>query len=167
MKKYLVFTLIFSAVLGLTTAASAKDVGFPKAEPAVSLSVPGGWKAKRQEDRLYVTTEDEKSVIVEVSALKTSKQKGAEALAEMKASVEESFKNVEFKPMQEGGSNNVGLYILNGKGEDEDGEANLNAIMVTNGDNDDLFMIFIASTPEGSKEFGQDIATILASIKKP
>jgi hypothetical protein len=39
--------------------------------------------------------------------------------------------------------------------------------MVTNGDDDKLFMIFIAATPEGSKEFGEDIATILASIKKP
>lgn len=152
--------------LALTLSVSAKDAGFPKTDPVISISMPEGWKSRREEGRLYVTTDDDKSVIVEVSALKTSKQKGAEALAEMKASVEDAFKNVQFKPMQEGGSNNVGLYILNGTGEDDDGKANLNAIMVTNGDNDQLFMVFIAATPEGSKEFGEDIAAILASIKK-
>ncbi|GEP45652.1 hypothetical protein [Brevifollis gellanilyticus] len=165
MKRRIVCTLLLSLTLTLT--ATAKDVGFPKEEPAVSLAKPEGWKSKFEEGRLYITTEDDESVIIEVSALKTPKAKGAEALAEMKASVEETFKNVEYKPMQEGGSNNVGLYILNGTGEDEDGKAVLNAIMVTNGDNDDLYMVFIASTPEGSKEYGEDIATILASIKKP
>ncbi|MES2599151.1 MAG: hypothetical protein V4662_27740 [Verrucomicrobiota bacterium] len=165
MKNSLICTLLLS--LTMTVLATAKDVGFPKAEPAVSLDKPEGWKSKFEEGRLYVTTDDDESVIIEVSALKTSKQKGAEALAEMKASVEETFKKVEFKPMQEGGSNNVGLYILNGSGEDEDGKAVLNAIMVTNGDNDDLYMIFIASTPEGSKEYGEEIGAILASIKKP
>ncbi len=164
MKNCLVYALLF--FINSTIAVTAKDIGFPKEEPEISISKPEGWKARREDGRLYVTTDDDKSVIVEVSALKTSKQKGAAALAEMKASVEDAFKNVQFKPMQEGGSNNVGLYILNGTGEDDDGKANINAVMVTNGDNDKLFMVFIAATPKGSKEFGEDIAAILASIKK-
>ena len=164
MKSSLVCALLL--FLGMTAAATAKDLGFPKDMPAISIAKPEGWKSRREEGRLYVTTEDDKSVIVEVSALKTSKQQGAKALAEMKASVQDAFKNVEFEPMQEGGSNNVGLYILNGTGEDEQGKANLNAVMVTNGDDDKLFMVFIAATPKGSKAFGEDIAAILASIRK-
>ena len=164
MKNCLICALLL--FINMPLAATAKDLAFPKEEPVIAIAKPEGWKSKREEGRLYVTTEDDKSVIVEVSALKTSKQKGAAALAEMKASVEDAFKNVQFKPMQEGGSNNVGLYILNGTGEDDDGKANLNAVMVTNGDNDKLFMVFIAATPKGSKEYGEDIAAILASIKK-
>ena len=68
--------------------------------------------------------------------------------------------------MQEGGSNNVGIYILKGKGEDEHGKANINAVMVTNGDNDKLFMVFIAASLEGSEKFGTAIDALLKSLKK-
>lgn len=152
--------------IGMTLTTLAKDVGFPKDEPVISLSAPEGWKTRREEGRLYLTTADGSSVIVEVSALKATKKEAAKALAEMKASVAEAFKNVEYDPMQEGGSNNVGLYILNGTGEDDDGKAVLNVIMVTNGDTDELFMVFIAATTEGSKKHGEDITAILSSIKK-
>ena len=104
--------------------------------------------------------------MVEVSALKSSKQEGAKALEEMKKEVNSAFKNVTFDPIKEGGSNNLGLYILNGKGEDKDGKVNINAIMVTNGDDDKLFFVFVAASPPGSKEFGEDIGTILGSIRK-
>jgi hypothetical protein len=115
---------------------------------------------------LYLHSDDDDNVVVEVSALKATKKEGAKALEEMKNTVQEAFKNMEWKPMQEGGSNNVGIYILNGKGEDDQGKANINAIMVTNGDNDKLFMVFIASSPEGSEKYGADIDALLKSLKK-
>lgn len=158
--------LLSLALLLNVLPANAKDAGFPKASPVISVAVPEGWKTRYDEGNLYVTTKDELSVVVEVSALKASKAEGAKALEEMKKSVGEAFKNVKFEPMQQGGSNNVGLYILNGTGEDKDGKVNINAIMVTNGDDDKLFMVFVAASPEGSKEFGDDIAAVLSSIKK-
>lgn len=158
--------LLCLSLLGMTSLALAeKSAGFPKAEPVISIAVPEGWEVEYKDDNLYVSTEDE-GVIVEVSALEATKKEGAKALEEMKKSVQDAFKNVVFKPMQEGGSNNVGLYIINATGEDDEGKANLNAIMVTNGDNDQLFMVFIASSPEGSQKYGEGIAAILASIKK-
>lgn len=158
--------LCLALVLGSVASVFAKDAGFPQAKPEVAIAVPEGWKSRYEEGRLYVTTKDEQTVVVEVSALKASKQEGAKALEEMKKEVNSAFKNVTFQPMQEGGSNNVGLYILNGKGEDEDGKVNINAIMVTNGDNDKLYFVFVAASPEGSKEFGEDIGAILGSIRK-
>jgi hypothetical protein len=80
--------------------------------------------------------------------------------------VKETFKNVEFKPMQEGGANNLGLYLLNGTGEDEQGKAKLTAILVTNGDNEQLFMVFIAASDEGAQKFGEGIDGLLKSLKK-
>ena len=157
-------TIIVSFVL--LTPAFAEDAGFPKAKPVIALAVPEGWKSFYEEGRLYVTTEDEVSVVVEVSALKSSKQEGAKALDEMKEEVKAAFDNVTFDPMQEGSSNNVGLYILNGKGEDEDGKVNINAIMVTNGENDKLHFVFVAASPEGSKEHGEAIAEVLGSIRQ-
>ena len=158
--------LSLALVLGFTATIHAKDAGFPQGKPEVSIAVPEGWKSHFEEGKLYVTTKDELSVVVEVSALKSSKQEGSKALEEMKKEVNSAFKNVTFQPMQEGGSNNVGLYILNAKGEDENGKVNINAIMVTNGDNDKLYFVFVAASPEGSKEFGEQIAEVLGSIRK-
>jgi hypothetical protein len=158
--------LLCLAFLGLSLTSFAKDATYPKAEPMISMSVPEGWEAEWEEDLLYLRADDEDNVVVEVSALKATKQEGAKALEEMKATVQEAFKNVEWKPMQEGGSNNVGIYILNGKGEDDQGKANINAIMVTNGDNDKLFMVFVAASPEGSEKYGAQIDALLKSLKK-
>lgn len=164
MKILALFSL--ALVFGFTATIHAKDAGFPQGKPEVSIAVPEGWKSHFEEGKLYVTTKDELSVVVEVSALKSSKQEGSKALEEMKKEVNSAFKNVTFQPMQEGGSNNVGLYILNAKGEDENGKVNINAIMVTNGDNDKLYFVFVAASPEGSKEFGEQIAEVLGSILK-
>lgn len=163
MKSILILAL---AALAITPFASAGEAGFPEANPEVAIAVPEGWKSSYEDARLYVTTPDELSVVVEVSELKATKQEGAKALEEMKNEVNSAFKNVTFQPMQEGSSNNVGLYIINGKGEDENGKVNLNAIMVTNGDNDKLYFVFVASSPEAADEHGEDIAAILGSIHK-
>ncbi len=157
---------ILLAMFGLSLTTSAKDATYPKAEPVISLAVPEGWKTEWEDDLLYLRSDEDESVVVEVSALKATKQEGAKALEEMKTTVQESFKGMEWKPMQEGGSNNVGIYILNGKGEDEHGKANINAVMVTNGDNDKLFMVFIAASLEGSEKFGTAIDALLKSLKK-
>lgn len=164
MKIFALLTLVLA--FGIAVPAPAKDAGFPKAKPAIAIAVPDGWKTRYEDGRLYVTTEDELTVVVEVSALKATKQEGAKALEEMKEEVNAAFKNVTFQPMQEGGSGNVGLYILNGKGEDEHGKVNINAIMVTDGEDDHLHFVFIAASPKGSKQYGEEIATILRSIRK-
>lgn len=158
--------LLLASVLSFAVSPLfAEDAGFPQKSPVLSIAVPEGWEAEHEEGKLYITAGDD-DVVVEVSALKATKPEGAKALEEMKKSVQEAFKNVEFKPMQEGGSNNVGMYILNGTGEDDQGKANLSAILVTNGDKDQLFMVFVAASPEGSKEFGEGIDALLKSIKK-
>lgn len=158
--------LSLALVLGFTATIHAKDAGFPQGKPEVSIAVPEGWKSHFEDGKLYVTTKDELSVVVEVSALKATKKEGSKALEEMKAQVNEAFQNVTFDAMTEGGSNNMGFYILNGKGEDKDGKVIINAIMATNGDNDKLYFVFIAASPEGSKEFGEQIAEVLGSIRK-
>ena len=162
MKKalFLIASLLLSSVSVL-----AEDIGFPKSKPMIAMTVPDGWEAEYEEDKLYLRAGDE-DIVVEVSALKAPKAEGAKALEEMKESVKEAFKNVEFKPMQEGGSNNLGFYILNGTGEDDQGKAKLTAILVTNGDNDQLFMVFIAASEEGLKEFGEDVDALLKSLQK-
>lgn len=158
--------LLIAAVLGLFDAAIAEDATYPKVDPVISIAVPEGWATEWEDDLLYLRSDDDDHVVVEISALKATKQEGAKALEEMKETVGEAFKNLEWKPMQEGSSNNVGIYLLNGTGEDDHGKANINAIMVTNGDSDELFMVFIAASDEGSKEFGAEIDAMLKSLKK-
>ena len=157
---------VVALALAVLTPVVAEDAIFPKNKPAIALAVPAGWKSFYDDGRLYVTTEDELSVVVEVSTLKSTKQEGAKALEEMKEEVKSAFDNVTFDPMQEGSSNNVGLYLLNGKGEDKEGKVNLNAIMVTNGDNDTLHFVFVAASPEGSEKHAEAIAKVLGSIRK-
>jgi hypothetical protein len=158
--------LLLLTVLAFTSLPlMAEDASFPKSNPVLSMTVPEGWEAEFEDDKLYLIAGDE-DVVVEVSSLKAPKAEGAKALEEMKASVKEAFKNVEFKPMQEGGSNNLGFYLLNGTGEDDQGKAKLTAMLVTNGDNDQLFMVFIAASEEGSQKFGEGIDALIKSLKK-
>jgi hypothetical protein len=158
--------LLLITVLAFTSLPlMAEDASFPKSNPIISMTVPEGWETEFEDDKLYLIAGDE-DVVVEVSSLKATKAEGAKALEEMKNSVKETFKNVEFKPMQEGGANNLGLYLLNGTGEDEQGKAKLTAILVTNGDNEQLFMVFIAASDEGAQKFGEGIDGLLKSLKK-
>ena len=53
-----------------------------------------------------------------------------------------------------------------GKGEDDDGEVIINALMVTNGDNDKVYFVFVAASPEGAKEHSEDLAKVIGSIRK-
>jgi len=157
--------LIIAALVTLSVPVLAEDIGFPKSKPMIGMSVPDGWESEYEDGKLYLVAGDE-DIVVEVSSLKAPKAEGAKALEEMKKSVQEAFKNVEFKPMQEGGSNNLGFYILNGTGEDDKGKAKLTAMLVTNGDNDQLFMVFIAASEEGLKEFGEGVDALLKSLQK-
>jgi hypothetical protein len=157
--------LIIAALVTLSVPVLAEDIGFPKSKPMIGMTVPEDWEAEFEDDKLYLIAGDE-DVVVEVSSLKATKAEGAKALEEMKNAVKETFKNVEFKPMQEGGANNLGLYLLNGTGEDDQGKAKLTAILVTNGDNEQLFMVFIAASDEGAQKFGEGIDALLKSLKK-
>ena len=164
MKNVLLLFLALAAVF--TVPAGAEDAGYPEAKHELALAVPEGWKTRYEDDKLYVTTTDELSVVIEVSGLKATKKEGSAALAEMKNQVNEAFKNVTFDAMEQGGGANVGFYILNGKGEDDEGEVIINALMVTNGDNDKVYFVFVAASPEGAKEHGEDIAKVIGSIRK-
>lgn len=158
------------ACLGLLSAITAslaeEVVKYPKEKPVFSVTLPDGWAATFEDDVLYASPEDDDTVVLELSPLTSTKKEGAKAIKEMKDSAEETFKNVKYDEMQEGGAEGLGLYLFNAKGEDEEGKANLNLIMVTNGDDDRLFMLFVASPVDVDEEIGKEIGALLASLKK-
>lgn len=159
--------LLCLALLGMTSLALAdKTVKYPKTDSMLSLTLPDGWESKFKGDALFANPEDDDSLFIEVTPLEATKKEGAKAIAEIKKSIEADFKNVKYDPINEGGSNGLGLYVLNAEGEDDDGKAFLNAIMISNPDNDQLFLLLCIASPEGMKEHGAGFKSIIDSIKK-
>lgn len=158
--------LLCLVLMGLSMNSLAKDATFPEEEPMLSLTVPDDWESEWEEGRLYIVSDEDDNVVVEVSALEATKKEGEKAIEEMKKSVEEGFQNVKFDPMQQGGANNVGLFLFNATGEDDQGQANLNVMVVSNGDNDQLFMVFIAASDTGLKRYSEEISAMIQSLKK-
>ena len=102
-----------------------------------------------------------------VKPLTATKKQGSEAVAEIKEELAKSYgENIEYDKIEEGGTSNLGYYVLNAEAKVQDVTSFINSLIVTLPDSDELLLVQFASTAAGSKKNGEAIGEIIQSLKK-
>lgn len=164
--KSLLTLCLCSVLLSIAAHAADQNVSYPEDKPAITLTLPEDWVSETKQGRLYAHPPDDVSLFVEVKPLDATKKEGSKAIAEIKEWISQNFEDVKYDKLEEGGTNGLGLYILNAEGVGGDGKAFLNAAMVTFPDSDELFLMLAIATPDGSEKYGKTAAGIFESVRK-
>ena len=153
----------------LPAMAADQEVGFPEEGPLISLTIPDGWLHEYQGGMLHAASSQDLDTMtmMTVKPLTATKKQGSEAVAEIKEELAKSYgENIEYDKIEEGGTSNLGYYVLNAEAKVQDVTSFINSLIVTLPDSDELLLVQFASTAAGSKKNGEAIGELIQSLKK-
>lgn len=164
MKKSLI--LCFITLLSSPFVMADQSINFPENAPQLDVAFPDDWELKPKDGVLFAHPKDDSNFFMELSKLEADKDHPDEAMEEAKASIEDSFKNVTYdeKPT-EGENPGVTLQVLNAKGEDEEGKANINLILANHTESGDTYMLLWVSSSEAFEKHAEIAAKVIESIE--
>jgi hypothetical protein len=141
-----------------------QPVSFPKKEPLIDLSFPDDWELKPKEGVLYAHPAEDASYFMSLAPLEATNADLPAAAAEVKQGVEDLFKNVKYEEpeMTEVGALNI--MLINAKGQDEDGKANINLWMIARKDAPTVLLLKCVSSPKAFAKYGEQGLHILKTI---
>jgi len=160
--------IILCLALVLTPCFAAKadqEHDYPPDDSLITLTFPDSWDVKVKNGRLYASPAGDSGLFVEVSALESSPEQSEEAIKEAKASIEESFHDVTYDPLQSTEINTLGVNVINAKGVDKEGKANINAVLIVHPKSKRIFMMLAISSQEAFEKHGEVIPKIIESLK--
>jgi len=166
-------TLITAAfLLTLPILGNAEEVAYPEGNPLMTLTIPEGWRSHQEDGVLSAAASEELDMLLVVRPLEATKKQGSEALAEVKAALDKVYGDaIEYDKLEEGGTENLGFYILNSTAKTQtadEGETTsyINSLIVTFPDSDQLLLVQFLATEAGSKKHGEALGEVVASLKK-
>ncbi len=164
MKTSLLLSLAILLTASLSFAAD-KAVDFPKEAPVLTFALPATWQVDYKDDAIMATpTKDDDSVIVEVDEMAAGPDAYDAALKEAKDTVSE-FKNLKWDDIQKGDKDGLGIAILNAEGEDENGKAFINLVLLAKPSSKNFILLSCISSKEGSDKYGPAIGAMIGSLK--
>jgi hypothetical protein len=171
MKKLLI--LCAAALLHAIPATAAdQEVGYPENNARIALTIPDGWVSREKDGILQAAASEELDTMLIVRPLKAKKTEGSQAIAEVKNSLSELYgERIDYSELEEGGSDHMGVYVLNAKAvvrtaDATDVNAIINSLILTFPDNDDLVLAQILTTEAGLEKNGEDIGKLVQSIQR-
>ena len=155
----------------LPALAADQEMSYPEEGPIVTVVIPDGWIHGYDDGALNAASSGDLETLLTLKPLLAKKSEGSAALEEIKAPLDEAYEgNITHSEVQEGGAENLGLYVVNSKAKmtANDGETNIfiNSVMITFPDTDQILLLQVISTEAGSEKNGEAIDQILKSIKK-
>jgi hypothetical protein len=132
--------------------------------PLIDLVFPDTWEVKPKEGVLYAHPADDASYFISLAPLTATSDDPPSAVAEVKADVEDLFKNVTYKEPELTEAGPLNVMLINAKGEDEDGVANINLWMIARKDVPTVLLLKCVSSPEAFKKHGDEGLEIIRSM---
>lgn len=164
--------LCLAALLFSLPARAGEDVEFPKDEPLISFTIPDGWKTHEEGGVFQAAASQDLDTMLVIRPLKATKKQGSQVIAEIKETLDKTYGDaIEYDKLEEGGTSNLGFYVLNAEAKthsanEGDVTSHINSLMITFPDSDELLLAQFLSTQAGSDANGEDIASIIHSLKK-
>jgi hypothetical protein len=158
-------------LLALPAMAADQEMSYPEEGPLITVVVPDGWISAYEDGELHAAASEKLDTLLTVKTLEATKKEGTAAIAEIKAPLDEAFgEGITHGELQEGGAENLGFYLINSKAKSttDEGEQTsfINSVMVVLPDSEQVLLVQIMSSEEGSEKHGEAIDKILKSIKK-
>lgn len=159
-----ILLLSFTTLL-LTPALKAdQEVSYPKDGPIIDLAFPDDWKVKPKDGVLYAHPEDDAGFFITLAPLEATSEDPSAAVKEVKDEIEDLFKNVTYKEPQTTEAGDIDIMLINAKGEDEDGVANINIWMIAKKGEETLLAMKCISSPEAFEKHAEVGGKIINSI---
>lgn len=157
--------LCLSGLLLATPAIADQSKSYPKEKPAIDFTLPDDWEVQSKEGAFFASPKDDDSFFLSLAPLESKSDDPEAAIKEVKAAVAEGFKNLTYEELQKVEGNGVAILLLQAKGEDEDGKANITSIMINQPDSEHLLYMQFVSSKEGFDKHGDAGLKIIRSIK--
>lgn len=161
--KYIFLTGL--ATLAMTALATAdQTASYPKKEPLIDLTFPDGWEIK-QEGALLAHPKDDQSFIVSLAPLESTNEQIKEAVAEVKELVEGDFEDVSYEELQKIEGEGVASLLLQAKGTDSDGKANIFNLIINQPKGESLLLLQMIASPDGFEKYAEASKQLMLSVK--
>lgn len=157
--------LLILAGLFLTSALMAdQTVSFPGDKPVIDISFPSGWELKPKSGSLYAHPEGDSGYFMSLSELEATSADPTAAVEEVKEGIAELFKNVKYQEPQTTEAGDLDIMLLNAKGEDDDGVANINVWMIAKKGEETLLVLKCVSSQAAFEKYAEIGGEIINSI---
>jgi hypothetical protein len=164
MKPFLLLTLT-SAILAPISSAD-QIVGYPEKKPVIDLSFPDKWEVKYEDGALLaIPSEEDDSFIVAVTPMEAGVEDPQAAIKEAKEAIEEKFEGVKYEELQKVEGDGVVTLLVQGKGKDDSGAANIASAIISRPDAEHLYLMELISTPEGFTNHSEAGLKLIKTLK--
>ena len=155
----------------LPALAADREMSYPEESPLISVVMPEGWIHEYDGETLNAASSSDLETLLTIKPLAATKSEASAAIAEIKAPLDEAYEgSITHGEVQEGGAENLGLYVINSKAKmkanDEETDVFINSVMITFPDTDQILLLQVISTGAGAEKNGEAIDQLLKSIKK-
>jgi len=168
----LLLNLCATTFLAVSAMAQSETVSYPAQSPLVTLTIPDGWQSREEKGVLQAASSADLDTMLVVRPLNATKKQGAEAIAEIKSALAGAYgDNIEYDELEEGGTEDLGFYVLNSKttmhsANEGDVEVFMNSIIISLPDSDELLLAQFLSTAKGAEQNGEAIMSVVKSLAK-
>jgi hypothetical protein len=157
--------LLFLAALAVTSLANAdQTASYPKKNPLIDLTFPDGWEIKHEE-ALFANPKDDQSFFVSVAPLESTNEEVEAAVKEVKELIEGDFENVTYEELQKIEGEGVASLLLQAKGTDSDGKANIFNLIINQPKGESLLLLQMIASPDGFEKHAEAGKQLMLSVK--
>jgi hypothetical protein len=161
--KRLLFILIAGA-LATSLSKADQSIIFPGDSPLIGMAFPDEWELKSNEGILYAHPKDDAAYFMSLSTLEATSDDPEAAMLEAKTQIAESFENVEYTEPQTFEAGGLDVMLVNAKGQDQDGVANINLWMIAKKGTETVVMLKCVSTQEAFEQYAELGAEVINTI---
>lgn len=156
--------ICLACLLVTSISMAEQPISYPEDKPIIDITFPDGWDVKPKEGVLYAHPADDASFFMSLAPLEATSDDTAAGAAEVKEEIEDLFKNVVYQEPEETEIGGLSVLLINAKGEDEDGKANINLWMITKKGDPTLMLLKCISSQEAFEKHGEEGLSIIKTI---
>lgn len=156
--------ICLASLLFVTIAKAEQAISYPAKSPLIDIAFPDDWAVKNKSGVVYGHPEGDASFFLSISEMEATSENLSTAATEVKAGVEELFKNVVYQEPQLTEAGPLHIMLINAKGEDEDGKANINLWMIAQKDVPEVVLIKCISSQEAFEKHGLKALDIIKGL---
>jgi hypothetical protein len=156
--------IYLTSLLFTSVCLAEQSVSYPEDHPIIDIHFPENWEVKPKEGVMYAHPADDASFFISLAPLEATSDDTAAGAAEVKEEIEDLFENVVYQEPQEIEIGELSVLLINAKGEDQDGKANINLWMITKKDEPTLLLMKCISSQEAFEKHGEEALAVIKNI---
>ena len=141
-----------------------QEVSFPKKAPLIDMAFPDEWEVKPKQGVIYAHPKEDASYFMSLSAMEATSADPEAAMLEAKTGIEELFKNVKYSEPETIEAGGLDVMLVNAKGKDEDGVANINLWLIAKKGVETVVMLKCVSSQAAFEKYGELGGEIINTI---